>query len=116
MALTPLAFGLHVLTGMRLSPRAGYPVIGDLGHDTAYVMVSPHSADGAPVVDGVRVLGAGHLLLVPDTVRTASPHGTFCAHWISAPRADRYERLVDGQTLAAHLHQLHSTHRKAPAS
>jgi hypothetical protein len=116
VAVAPARFALDALTGMRLSPRTGYPVIGDRARDTVYVMVHPGSAGEAISLPSVRVLGRGHLLLVPDAVRVACPHGTPCAHWISAPRTNRYERLVRGRVLADHLHQLSTNYRKATTS
>ncbi|MEV8393480.1 MULTISPECIES: hypothetical protein [unclassified Streptomyces] len=62
--------------------RGGYPVLADHLRDVLYVMVPAGSAAGIELPADVRVLSAGHQLLVPYET-----HASPVARWLSPPRA-----------------------------
>ncbi|GLX41359.1 hypothetical protein Sros01_74320 [Streptomyces roseochromogenus] len=81
--MRPKILGLNALTEIRLSPTSGHPVLADHLGDTLYIMVE--RARHAPEIrtEGVRLLSAGSVILVPYAAG-GSPR----AHWISPPRQD----------------------------
>ncbi|MFE7451479.1 hypothetical protein [Streptomyces griseus] len=105
-----MSLGLDVLVAMRLGPRSGYPVLADHIRSQLYVLVPPGTGAAAAGLPGVRVLSAGHQLLVP-----ATRHGSPTAHLISPPR-EATALLVRTDRLTHHLRALARDSQKAAIS
>ncbi|MFE2046009.1 hypothetical protein ACFXAZ_34845 [Streptomyces sp. NPDC059477] len=111
VAVHPMANGLDVLDAMGLHLDDGYPVLGDRIGDVLYVLVPPGTAHTAAGLPGVRVLGAGHQLLMPTT-----GHGTAAAHWISPPPEAQPDFVPSGRFTARLRAASAPDHEKAATS
>ncbi|MBP5942578.1 hypothetical protein [Streptomyces acidiscabies] len=103
----PLLYGLDALAALGLSTRRGYWIVADHLRDQLYVLVQPGHARLFTGLDGIRVLGLGHQILMPS----ASSHGSQAADWIGTPRTTPL--LVDARAYDRKLRELAPLHSPA---
>ncbi|MFF8317917.1 hypothetical protein ACF06V_12205 [Streptomyces bobili] len=112
VAVRPMQWAVDALDAMRIGTRRGYLIVADHLRGVLYVMVPTGSGEMFASIPGVRILGRGHLLLMPRSPQDSST----VADWVGTPRDLDAPVLVDPDRLAARLRELAPSYAEAMAS